>query len=723
VGSYDNPENGLTNLQDGEYFIIKGNDSAYYYLSQALDIFRKKNGFHNRDVAATLYDMSDYYFRRGQIDQALRYIQRSLLSISHSHLDTNIFYNPAIQSLNSHNLIINILFNKAYYLKEYYRKFNDKNYLLFSGETYIQCLDVIDQVRMKYRADDSQTILSSDIYEIYKQAIDHFILLHTYTKDETWLLNAFKTSERGKSMALLNKIKEANAKKIGIIPEHISIAEKNIISNLNLYKNNIWEEENQSVPDAKKLNYLHANQLKYEKKYDSLIDHLKQYYPDYYNLKYDHNVVSVTKLQQILDQDEVIIEYTLAKDYLYIFLVSDQHFDVKRVSIDSTLVNDIFALRQNMDFNHVYEYSMIDYMDYQNTAHRLYKKLIQPVEEHIKGKKIVIIPDEELSYLSFESLIQEIHPSDTIMFRELSYLIKKCPVSYASSSTIFSFIKKGHVPVLTSGVLALAPSSNVLTRSILAQNKALAKHLKSKQDLPGTVWEAETILKIMKGKKLIGDEATESEFKRWASDYDILHFATHTRIDDENPLSSMFSFYPYDPDGEDGVLHTYEIYNLDLKGELAVLSACSTGDGKLQKGEGVISLARAFSYAGMPSVMMTLWDVEDISTGNIIPSFYHLLEKGIDKDVALQLAKLNYLEKTKPEIETHPAFWSGFVLYGNNRGFRQPVNKIYFLLLFISGSLIIFISFVLLRRYRNFRKNLSQINIDLPSQFQPEDRI
>ena len=71
-------------------------------------------------------------------------------------------------------------------------------------------------------------------------------------------------------------------------------------------------------------------------------------------------------------------------------------------------------------------------------------------------------------------------------------------------------------------------------------------------------------------------------------------------------------------------LHTYEIYNLDLNGELALLSACSTGNGKLQKGEGVLSLARAFTYAGMPSVVMTLWDVEDISSGNIIPSFYQL---------------------------------------------------------------------------------------------------
>jgi len=380
-------------------------------------------------------------------------------------------------------------------------------------------------------------------------------------------------------------------------------------------------------------------------------------------------------------------------------------------------------MRENLDFRHVPEYSHQDYINYQRIAYKLYTILIQPVDNYLEGKKVIIIPDEELSYLSFEALIQKIIPSDTIEFRHLPYLLKKCPVSYAASSTIFSLIKKGSMPVLNKGVLALAPGSNILTRSFLANNKALAQHFNTGQELPGATWEAETILKMMNGKKLIGEEATESEFKKWASSYDILHFATHTMIDDENPLSSMLSFYPYSGSGEDGVLHTYEIYNLELKGELAVLSACSTGNGKLQKGEGVISLARAFTYAGIPSVVMTLWDVEDISTGNIIPSFYNLLGKGYDKDEALRLAKLNYLEKTKPEIETHPAFWSGFVLYGNTQGFRQKIDVRYLILLFLLGGLIIFISFVLIRRYINFRKNLRHIDLDLPIKFQAKDRL
>ena len=171
------------------------------------------------------------------------------------------------------------------------------------------------------------------------------------------------------------------------------------------------------------------------------------------------------------------------------------------------------------------------------------------------------------------------------------------------------------------------------------------------------------------------------------------------------------------------MLHTYEIYNLDLKGELAVLSACSTGNGKLLKGEGVISLARAFTYAGMPSVIMTLWDVEDISTGNIIPYFYHLLGKGFDKDIALRQAKLAYLGKTIPEIEMHPAFWSGFVLYGNNKGFRQKADHLHVILLMILAGLLFLISIVIIKRYIEYRKKLTRIDTDLSTEFQPEDRF
>ncbi len=125
----------------------------------------------------------------------------------------------------------------------------------------------------------------------------------------------------------------------------------------------------------------------------------------------------------------------------------------------------------------------------------------------------------------------------------------------------------------------------------------------------------------------------------------------------------------------------------------------------------------------MPSVVMTLWDVEDVSTGNILPYFYHSLGKGVEKDIALRQAKLNYLSNSRPEIEHHPAFWSGFVLYGNNRGFKQKPDNIFLNLILMLGGMIILISFVLIRKYIHYRKKPVSFDIDIPSKFRSENRF
>jgi CHAT domain-containing protein/tetratricopeptide (TPR) repeat protein len=722
-GHQDSPEDALTFLHYGDFLTELGDDRALIYLNKAYEIFSLNKGLNARDVAATLFSIGSYYSKKEEFFKALKFDQQSLISISGSFTDTNVLNNPPLQSLSADNLVIKILSNKARNLNKNYSSTRDAVFLVASGNTYLLCMDIIDQLRMSYRSEYSQLLLTDDLHRIYHEAIEQFLFNHNITGDDKWLELAFQTSERGKSMILLKEFKDANAKKIGIIPEEMGIREKEIKKYLYLYRNQIWEVENQDEPDLNKLNYLRASLLIYEQKYDSLTGYLKKNYPGYFKLKYDNTVVSIGKLQKFLDNDEVVIEYTLSDENIYLFLITPDDFEVKEIGIDSCLVKEIFGLRTNLDFNHVAEYNQDDYLKYQLMAYNLYKKLIQPVESYLEGKKLTIIPDGELNYLSFESLIENISFSDTISFRNLPYLIKKCPVTYAASATILSIIKKGDDPELTTGVLALAPSFNLFTRSFLTGKGSTAAYMPSKMDLPGATWEVETILKIMAGKQLIGEQATETEFKKLASSFDILHFATHTRIDDENPLSSTMSLYPFDLSGEDGILNTYEIYGLDLKGELAVLSACSTGNGKLQKGEGVISLARAFTYAGMPSVVMTLWDVDDISSGNILPSFYQMLVEGNDKDAALRFAKLNYLEKTKSEIETHPAFWSGIVLYGNNRGFRKQDNQKYLISLAVLGCLLIFVSLILLKKYFNFRNNLRRIDIDPPTEFRAEDRF
>jgi CHAT domain-containing protein len=117
---------------------------------------------------------------------------------------------------------------------------------------------------------------------------------------------------------------------------------------------------------------------------------------------------------------------------------------------------------------------------------------------------------------------------------------------------------------------------------------------------------------------------------------------------------------------ENGLLNTYEIYNLDLDdAKMVVLSSCNTGAGYLQSGEGVISLARGFMYAGSSSVVMSLWEVDDYSGSEIIKSFYSNLKWGYSKSEALKRSREDYL-RSADQLRSHPYFWCSMVILGED---------------------------------------------------------
>jgi CHAT domain-containing protein len=163
---------------------------------------------------------------------------------------------------------------------------------------------------------------------------------------------------------------------------------------------------------------------------------------------------------------------------------------------------------------------------------------------------------------------------------------------------------------------------------------------------------------------LAKNEAPETAFKREALDYSILHFAVHGLVDAKNSDFSGLAFSEDKSKVEDNILYAYEIKQLDLNADLVVLSACETGIGLYQSGEGILSLGREFMYAGVPSVLSTLWSLNDYSGSIIIKEFYAKLNLGMDKDEALRQAKLHYLDN-HTGISSHPALWACFVQIGD----------------------------------------------------------
>jgi CHAT domain-containing protein len=165
------------------------------------------------------------------------------------------------------------------------------------------------------------------------------------------------------------------------------------------------------------------------------------------------------------------------------------------------------------------------------------------------------------------------------------------------------------------------------------------------------------------GKAFTGPDASEEIFKQLAVGSHIIHLATHATLDDEDPLKSKLVFSEGNAD-EDGLLNVYEIYNLDLAARMVVLSACNTGAGKLNRGEGIMSLARAFFYAGVQNLIMTLWTVSDIQSTELMLGFYRQLIAGRSTESALRKAKLEFLEQASPSYQ-HPQYWAGYILVGN----------------------------------------------------------
>jgi len=186
--------------------------------------------------------------------------------------------------------------------------------------------------------------------------------------------------------------------------------------------------------------------------------------------------------------------------------------------------------------------------------------------------------------------------------------------------------------------------------------------------LPFSKTEVAEIRDIIGGDLLLGKTADATNVLNKIEKYDIIHLATHATVNERAPLSSKFLFY------NNTKLFLSDIYSLNLKAKMAVLSSCNTGRGKLEKGEGIISFARAFKFAGCSSIIMSLWSIDDISTAAIMKNFYSELKRNRPKDVALRLAKLKYLSQSNSKTAA-PVFWAATVPVGNLKSLNINIEK------------------------------------------------
>ena len=303
-------------------------------------------------------------------------------------------------------------------------------------------------------------------------------------------------------------------------------------------------------------------------------------------------------------------------------------------------------------------------------GHKLYRQLLQPIFTEIDGKKFYIVPDGRLAFLPFEVLLdREVDPPSNHW--DLPYLIRSHSIAYGYAASLpQNLARKQKDPNMPMAV-AFAPvqltdwhqpattgSPQIRAPSQAPPTKTLA--------LPYSAQEVAAIASLFQQRQspfrsYIHAAANEAAFKKSLKSAGLIHMATHGVINGQQPELSYLMLASGAESNEDGVFYLGELYASETTADLIVLAACDTGLGTIEPGEGVLGFCRVFSTPAPNSVIVSLWQVSDDSTADLMTTFYDRLLSGRHTTSALHEAKLHQIAKNKP-----PYTWAPFILVNDN---------------------------------------------------------
>ncbi len=450
----------------------------------------------------------------------------------------------------------------------------------------------------------------------------------------------FRFFEKSKSALLLDQLRGMEAIQFANIPDSLIEKEKTL-------KSDLYHAET-------------ANDLlQVQKDYQAFITVLENKYPQYYNLKYDAKTTSIEALQNKLDKEQAVLNYFIEGDSIVYILY---------------LRKDKVELNQSKLPNHFLDslvYPFVEKLKNRNsnfqklqTEAKILRNILFP-QDWIYPEKISIIPDGDLYLLPFETLIKE-ESRDHIPH----YLIYDHNISYNYS--VKSLLQKSnHRNSTREEVLMFAPTDFYANRHT---------SLSFSNNLYQAIKENYTV------KPYMNADASGKNFIENAHNGRILQLTTHAKAD-----PPQIYFYK-------DTLNLTDIYTLNTQAKLAILSACETGTGKLKIGEGMISLARAFAYAGVPSTITSLWSVNEKSTSEIIASFYKNLDNDDINSEALRQAKITYIQDVNQMQNQHPYYWSALIFIGRDELGAKKYKPILWLAL--GFCFIVFSLFFILKKNR-----------------------
>ncbi|MFK7925377.1 MAG: CHAT domain-containing protein [Bacteroidia bacterium] len=576
-----------------------------------------------------------------------------------------------------------------------------------SLHTYQHFAQFVDSLRITDLSAERLLFYTDFSINYFEKGIATALAAYQQKADPQYLELAFAFSERAKAVLLQKAQKESQARSFAGISDDLLAQERQLKSKLSFYEQLISEEEQKAAKqDTFKIVAWRSKRFTLQTDYNTLLQKFEHDYPLYYNIKYDLSLATLAEVQSELDSDQQLLSYFWGDSSVYVFKIRAQKIELLRVGELEALSSQIEELREAIIQPYTKQGSdLLAPHDFSALANALFR-LLWPGEFDDKIVETIIIPDGALSYLAFESLLTQT-ASTASQWSELPYLIKSQALSYTFSATQWVASKahpSGHNASET--LLAIAPD--------FGEAPALWTEANQRQTwgtLRFSQQEASQIQQLWDGTLLQAEQATKAEFIRLAPSYRILHLSSHGKANDQD---ARYSFIAFAPEGgeqqpqspsdsisqnrsaENGasLLYTADLYTLQLNADLVVLSACETGLGELQRGEGIMSMARGFSYAGAKATLTSLWSVNDKATADLMLDFHTELRAGKAKNQALRQAQLKMIETNRP-----PFFWSGFVMIGDTAPLTEDRTWLWYLIggIFFLGLIL---SYFRLRKRR-----------------------
>jgi len=601
---------------------------ALKYFQSAYEKAEKINNFEV--MGQSLNNIAFVHFNLENYEESIKYFQRAIdraLEIRGNQILWEAYLG----------------FGKAYEEQKNYNKAIENYRASIETTENIRSGIVLEQLRAKFLGTDKRI-------EAYHRLINVFIRLYKDNKDKSYAFEAFDYLERAKARAFLDSLELS---KIDIPrdadPELLS-REKELMKNITEIYSKLLAAE--MTPEQR--NNLHEELKAYEEESNALQREMRQKNPDYASLRYPQ-IISLEEAQKsLLDSKTAFFAYLIGEENSYAFAITKNDlkiFPIPSIESIQKLVAEYLKTITDKD-NHNFQ-----------LGNELFNQLVFPgLSENIKN--IIFIPDDILHFLPFETLTTSKEGND--------WLIKDYKIAYAPSISSLREIaerKNSHRHKPRMDLLAFGDpdfgtlESDENIRDIFQVFFSSRSFGFFRLEFSGL--EISRISSLFKTKKRTvfrREEASEEQFKNNDLDnYKIIHFATHSIIDERRPLrSSIVLSLDKDP-AEDGFLQMREVYNIKLNADLVTLSSCQTGLGELLRGEGIEGINRAFFYAGSSSILMSLWPVNDEASCQLMERFYtHLRSYNSIMD-ALRKAKLEMIES---DVLSHPYYWAGFIASG-----------------------------------------------------------